>query len=411
MNPTLNVSDTNRAGADASAGTEEVMAAVGIDAIQKSFGSVDVLKSVDLAIEDGEFMTLVGPSGCGKSTLLRIIAGLESQDSGSVRIGERTVDGLRPSDRDLAMVFQSYALYPHLTVAQNIAVPLRMRNLTSAERLPFAGRLSAKTADKNVDIQRQVRRVAEQLDIAHLLDRKPKQLSGGQRQRVAVGRAMVRNPNVFLMDEPLSNLDAKLRVHMRTEIADLHRSLGTTFIYVTHDQAEAMTMSSRIAVMMEGDLIQVAPPETVYDDPADIRVAEFIGSPKINILTGLVTDRGDVGSNGVAIDVLPESAPGTAVKLGIRPEKIDLAAIAPGRLTAEIRHLENLGPDMLVHLRARGEKDALVARCPADRARGMRIGEQVGLTFSPGDVLVFDANTGRRVSAQYPEPVQEKRHA
>ncbi len=387
------------------------MAAVGIHAIQKSFGQVGVLKSIDLAIEDGEFMTLVGPSGCGKSTLLRIIAGLESQDAGSVSIDGKAIDGLRPSDRNLAMVFQSYALYPHLTVAQNIAVPLRMRSLTMAERLPLLGRLGAKTAAKHADIDRRVQRVAEQLDIAHLLGRKPKQLSGGQRQRVAVGRAMVRDPNVFLMDEPLSNLDAKLRVHMRTEIADLHRSLGTTFIYVTHDQAEAMTMSSRIAIMMDGNLIQVAPPAEVYDDPADIRVAEFIGSPKINILTAIVMERGDIGCNGVAVDVLPESRPGTDVKLGIRPEKIALAPVGPGRLTAEIRHLENLGPDMLVHLRLRGETNPLVARCPADQARGTMIGENVGLTFAPEDVLVFDAGTGLRVAARRPEPVREKLHA
>lgn len=390
------------------------MAAVGIHAIQKSFGSVDVLQSIDLAIEDGEFMTLVGPSGCGKSTLLRIIAGLETQDSGSISIGGKAVDNRRPSARDLAMVFQSYALYPHLTVAQNIAVPLRMRNLTTTERLPLIGRLSPKAAEKKTEIDRRVRRVAEQLDIAHLLDRKPKQLSGGQRQRVAVGRAMVRDPNVFLMDEPLSNLDAKLRVHMRTEIADLHRSLGTTFIYVTHDQAEAMTMSSRIAVMMEGDLIQVAPPAQVYDDPADIRVAEFIGSPKINILAGTVTDRGSVGCNGVEIEVQPECAAGTAVKLGVRPEKLEISAPGPGRLTAEIRHLENLGPDMLVHLRMRDEVAPIVARCPADHLREARIGDQVGLVFSPGDVLVFDGTTGRRLPALVALaalPVQEKIHA
>ena len=387
------------------------MAAVGIAGIKKSFGTVDVLKSVDLAIRDGEFMTLVGPSGCGKSTLLRIIAGLEAQDSGSINIDGKPVDGLRPSDRDLAMVFQSYALYPHLTVGQNIAVPLRMRSLRMAERLPFAGKVSAKVATKKADIDRRVRRVAEQLDIAHLLDRKPKQLSGGQRQRVAVGRAMVREPNVFLMDEPLSNLDAKLRVHMRTEIADLHRSLGTTFIYVTHDQAEAMTMSSRIAVMMEGDLIQVAPPEVVYDDPADIRVAEFIGSPKINILSAIVTDRGDIGCDGVAFNTLPDCVAGTDVKLGIRPEKISLEPVGPARLTAEVRHLENLGPDMLIHLRPRSENATLVVRCPSDRVRHAKIGEPVGLSFAPEDILVFSAQTGARVSTRVLEPAQEKMHA
>ena len=287
------------------------MAGIEIDGITKNFGRTEVLRRVDLDIRPGEFMTLVGPSGCGKSTLLRIVAGLEMQSSGSVRIAEAAVDGLRPRDRDLAMVFQSYALYPHLTVAENIAVPLRMRRLKGHQRWPLVGRLMPGTGSLESAIAAEVQSVAAMLDIGHLLDRKPGQLSGGQRQRVALGRAMVRHPKAFLMDEPLSNLDAKLRVHMRAEIAQLHRRLGTTFIYVTHDQAEAMTMSDRIAVMMDGAVLQVAAPEIVYNDPKDIRVAEFIGSPKINVLNGTVDDAGTVRLGGCDTGCAATAAPGS----------------------------------------------------------------------------------------------------
>jgi len=257
------------------------MASVTIRDIEKSFGPIRVLNGVSIDIEDGEFIVLVGPSGCGKSTLLRIIAGLEQQDSGNILIGDQPVDGLHASRRDVAMVFQSYALYPHLTVEKNISVPLRMRRLNFFQRFPFVGPLMPGTKEALADIAKDVNEVTETLGISHLMDRKPGQLSGGQRQRVAVGRAMVRHPQAFLMDEPLSNLDAELRVHMRAEIAELHRRLESTFIYVTHDQAEAMTMADRVAVMMDGDLLQVDTPSKVYADPSDIRVAEFIGSPKI----------------------------------------------------------------------------------------------------------------------------------
>ena len=230
------------------------MAGVTIQAIDKSYGALAVLNGVDLEIADGEFVVLVGPSGCGKSTLLRIIAGLEQQSGGSILIDGKAVDKLHPSHRDIAMVFQSYALYPHLTVAENITVPLRMRRLSFAQRLPLLGRWIPGASEINAGISRDVNEAMETLAIAHLADRKPGQLSGGQRQRVAVGRAMVRQPQAFLMDEPLSNLDAELRVHMRAEITELHSRLATTFIYVTHDQAEAMTMADRIAVMICGRL-------------------------------------------------------------------------------------------------------------------------------------------------------------
>jgi multiple sugar transport system ATP-binding protein len=237
------------------------MAGVKINRLSKRFGDLTVLKNISMLIENGEFLTLLGPSGCGKTTLLRLIAGLEDISDGHIHIDENCVNDVRPKDRNIAMVFQSYALYPHLTVFGNIAMPLMMRRLKPYERWPIVGKLSHQSRQTHKEIRESVRQVAKMLDIEHLLDRKPSQISGGQRQRVALGRAMVRNPSVFLMDEPLSNLDAKLRVHMRTEIAGLHRKLRSTFVYVTHDHEEAMTMSDRIALMIDGQLLQIAPPK------------------------------------------------------------------------------------------------------------------------------------------------------
>ncbi len=251
--------------------------------IGKGFGADDVLKTIDLSVRPGEFLSLVGMSGCGKSTLLRIIAGLERPDRGRVSIGGADVTESDPSDRNLAMVFQSYALYPHMTVRQNIATPLRMRRLPLGARMPLMGRMMS-SANVLQEIEASVMQAAETLQIAHLLDRKPGQLSGGQRQRVALARALVRSPAAFLMDEPLSNLDAKLRAHMRDELAALHRRLGATFVYVTHDQVEAMTMSDRIALMSEGRIEQLGTPDELYGQPATLTVARFIGTPSINLL-------------------------------------------------------------------------------------------------------------------------------
>nr|WP_319386340.1 ABC transporter ATP-binding protein [uncultured Roseibium sp.] len=266
------------------------MTAISLSSIEKSFGTTSVLNGISLDIADGEFLTLVGPSGCGKSTLLRILAGLEAPSSGEVVIGGKTVNAVRPARRNLAMVFQSYALYPHLTVLQNMMTPLKLRDLSLAGRLPFLGPVLARGQYRA--IVEQVRETAQILKIDHLLDRKPGQLSGGQRQRAALGRAMVRKPVAFLMDEPLSNLDAALRIHMRSELAELHRSLKTTFVYVTHDQAEALTMSDRMAVMMDGEILQLGAPHDVYNDPQDLRVAEFVGAPKINLLPGSLDKNG-----------------------------------------------------------------------------------------------------------------------
>jgi multiple sugar transport system ATP-binding protein len=373
------------------------MAKFELTGVRKSFERTEVLKGVDLDIADGEFISLVGPSGCGKSTLLRIIAGLEDQTTGSVFIGGDVVDGIRPADRNLAMVFQSYALYPHLTVFNNIAVPLRMRRLSALQRLPLMRWVVPGTRDAEHGIRTDVEKVADLLGMKDLLHRKPSQLSGGQRQRVAVGRAIVREPRGFLLDEPLSNLDAKLRVHMRTEIAQLHRRLGATFIYVTHDQAEAMTMSDRIAVMMDGNIIQIGSPDDVYDDPQDLRVAEFIGSPKINILEGATVgeDRA-LALAGKRIPVTVSEQAGRSISVGIRPEAMRLASSEGALVSGHLGHKENLGAEVLLHVDIGGQRAPVIVRLDHGGARGIRIGEAIGLTFAMEDLRLFD-QAGRRV--------------
>ncbi|MDE1994583.1 MAG: ATP-binding cassette domain-containing protein, partial [Rhizobiaceae bacterium] len=340
---------------------------------------------------------LLGPSGCGKSTLLRIIAGLEVQDSGSLAIGGRNVDGERPRARDIAMVFQSYALYPHMTIAANMALPLRMRRLSAWQRLPLLGRLLPGTRRASAQIEVAVGETANALGIGHLLGRKPGQLSGGQRQRVAVGRAMVRDPAVFLMDEPLSNLDAKLRVQMRTEIKELHRRLGVTFVYVTHDQSEAMTLSDRVAVMLDGNLLQVAKPQDIYADPADRRVAEFVGSPKINMLKAAARDRSHIEIAGITVPLASEQTAGTALTLGIRPEAFQLATRErPALFYGRIRLIEHLGSDLFVHLDIAGEDEPLIARLPVEHLPSANPGDLLELTVPAERLLVFDKE-GRRL--------------
>ncbi|MET4037334.1 MULTISPECIES: ABC transporter ATP-binding protein [unclassified Bradyrhizobium] len=373
------------------------MASVSIDSIHKNYGATSVLRGVSLSIADGEFLTLLGPSGCGKSTLLRILAGLEVQDAGSLSIGERAVDNLRPKCRDVAMVFQSYALYPHMTVASNMGLPLRMRRLSTFQRLPLLGRLLPGTARIAAEIDAEVTRTAKSLGIGHLLARKPGQLSGGQRQRVAVGRAMVRHPAVFLMDEPLSNLDAKLRVQMRAEIKELHQRLGVTFVYVTHDQAEAMTLSDRVAVMLDGELLQVAPPQEIYADPDDQRVAEFIGSPKINMLDGVVRERGLIDVAGSTLAIGADALAGAHLTLGIRPEAFHLAERGgQGALTGSVRMIEHMGSDLFVHLDLAGGHHPLIARLLAERAPDIAPGQTLHVGVRPDRVLLFDRD-GRRL--------------
>ena len=365
------------------------MASISIESVSKSFGTTAVLRDASLDIADGEFVTLLGPSGCGKSTLLRLIAGLETADAGQVKIGDTDVTALPPKSRDVAMVFQSYALYPHLSVFDNMAVPLRMRRLSTLQRLPVIGRFAPGARAIGGEITEEVHRTAALLDITSLLGRKPGQLSGGQRQRVAVGRAMVRNPAAFLMDEPLSNLDAKLRVHMRTEIAQLHRSLATTFVYVTHDQSEAMTMSDRVAVMLGGRLLQVDTPDAIYHEPINVEVAEFIGSPRINLVDAIFDGRAarcDAGTLPLVL-ALPAGQP---VRIGFRCESATLTAVDGGQLRGEVTHVENLGSDHLVHVRCNGNEAAVVVRTPAGTrpaARGDRVGIDAGsrlLAFTLG---------------------------
>ncbi|WP_454649301.1 ABC transporter ATP-binding protein [Bradyrhizobium liaoningense] len=382
------------------------MAQIELSAIRKSFDGTDVLKGINFRIEDGEFISLVGPSGCGKSTLLRIIAGLEPQNSGQVHIDGHPVDAIRPSARNLAMVFQSYALYPHLSTFDNIAVPLRMRRLSAIERLPLLGKLLPGRRTKERHIRADVEGIAEQLDIAPLLRRKPGQLSGGQRQRVAVGRAMVREPLAFLFDEPLSNLDAKLRVHMRAELAELHRRLKATFVYVTHDQAEAMTMSSRIAVMMGGELIQAGTPAEIYNDPDDIRVAEFIGSPKINVLPGRIRKDGGVDVLGTALKLSCNAAAGEC-RVGVRPERIEVGA---GPFSGTVVHLENLGAEAFVHLAIEGAGLRLIARL-ADVRHLPAMGSSVTFGFAPDAVRIFDP-AGKRIElrVEQAERIREPAH-
>ena len=373
------------------------MAHIVLSGIEKSFTQEKVLKGVDLGIAEGEFLTLVGPSGCGKSTLLRIIAGLETQDAGSVRIGSRVVDGVRASDRDLAMVFQSYALYPHLSVKENMLTPLRLRDLSFAQRLPAIGRFVPGAADKLIEMSRTVAETAEVLKIEPLLARKPGQLSGGQRQRAALGRAMVRRPVAFLMDEPLSNLDAALRVHMRSELSDLHRRLASTFIYVTHDQAEALTMSTRMAVMMGGEILQLDTPSRVYADPENLRVAEFVGSPKINILRASLDSSGRVTLLGRTLH-RRISAPSQEVSLGLRPEHLTIGGVAEGEeiFAATVRHFENLGSDVFLHLSLADGRDGLIVRSDPEAAAGLSNGDTVRVAQTREAAMVFGQD-GRRL--------------
>jgi multiple sugar transport system ATP-binding protein len=367
------------------------MAEIELRRIEKSYGETAVVKGVSLSIRDGEFLTLVGPSGCGKSTLLRIIAGLEAQDSGEVMVDGHCVDDKRPKERDVAMVFQSYALYPHLSVFDNLALPLRTRRLSYAQRLPFVGRALPGRSSIEKTIRADIEQAACLLDIAHLMHRKPGQLSGGQRQRVALGRAMVRHPAVFLMDEPLSNLDAKLRVQMRAEIIALHRRLGVTFVYVTHDQAEAMTMSDRVAVMMAGELLQVSRPEQLYRDPDDLRVAEMIGSPQINVVSC---------AHWISLGAsLPPSVHGNTTHLAFRPEAIGIAASGDRRLNGVVASVENLGSDIFLNVALGNERGTVVVRTHPDASRP-EPGRPVGLQIDPACLLQFDSAGMRQRQAE-----------
>jgi multiple sugar transport system ATP-binding protein len=377
------------------------MSGIVLHDIQKSFGDTNVLRGVSLSVAQGEFLSLVGPSGCGKTTLMRIIAGLEAVSSGAVEIAGVDVTALRAADRDVAMVFQNYALYPHLTVRQNIAVPLMMRRLTAPERMPLLGGLLPGVADKRRALNADVIAAAEMLGIGKLLERKPAQLSGGQRQRVALGRAIVRHPRAFLMDEPLSNLDAALRVTTRSEIVALHRRVGASTVYVTHDQSEAMTMSDRVAVMMDGHILQVGTPEDIYTDPQDLRVARFVGSPSINVLVAEVSPAGDVTVGGMTIGLRARKQ-GPAL-LAIRPE--DLVP-GPAGITARVEHLEYLGESLLVHAQVLDGNERVICRLLPELRPQVAPGEVVNLAPDPAKALLFDGD-GRRIAAD----VRARKHA
>ena len=341
--------------------------------VRKSYGEAKVIHGVDLAVKDGEFVVFVGPSGCGKSTLLRMIAGLESITGGDVVIGGEQVNDIAPADRGIAMVFQSYALYPHKDVYGNMAFALR-----------HAGE------DKAV-IDERVRKAADILGLQDLLKRRPKELSGGQRQRVAIGRAIVRDPEIFLFDEPLSNLDAALRVQMRVEILRLHQRLKTTMVYVTHDQVEAMTLADRIVVLRDGRIEQVGTPLELYHHPENRFVAGFIGSPKMNFLAAERSGDGTTvtthGSAPIEVPVQPRDTPG-AVTLGIRPEHVGLVAPGAGDLDARILVAERLGGETFLHFDLGDEGDFVVK---ADGAATHESGETVGLSFPPAALHLFDA--------------------
>ncbi len=360
---------------------------VAIEQAHKTYGAVAALKGVSLTIHPGEFLALVGPSGCGKTTLMRAVAGLEPLDSGRVLFGADDVTARRAADRDVAMVFQNYALYPHLTVFQNIAVPLLMRRLNGWQRLPLIGPLVSGAARKNIAAD--VQAAAESLAIGHLLARKPGQLSGGQRQRVALGRAIVRRPRVFLMDEPLSNLDASLRNETRRELVELHRRVGAATVYVTHDQSEAMTMADRVAVMMAGEILQVATPEAIYADPADLRVAAFVGSPRINCLPAETRD----GRVHVAAWDTGLVAPG-ATTFAVRPEAL---SIASDGFPVRLEHIEFLGESLLLHARHEPSGAPLVARLDPAARRSLERGQ--ALHLRPRDGLLFGAE-GQRIRAR-----------
>ncbi len=349
------------------------MADVKISDIRKSYGAVEVIHSLNIDIADGEFVALVGPSGCGKSTLLRMIAGLEPINGGTIEIGNRVVNNLPPAERDIAMVFQTYALYPHKSVADNMGFALKVAK-----------------ADKS-EISRRVSEAAEILGLTEYLDRKPRHLSGGQRQRVAMGRAIVRDPKVFLFDEPLSNLDAKLRIQMRTEIKELHQRLGTTTVFVTHDQIEAMTLADRIVVMQAGRIEQIGTPLELYDKPDNEFVATFIGAPSMNLLDGTCAD-GVVELAGYKVPVGVEVRDGTAVRLGVRPEHLRL--VEPGKgLPMEVKVVEPTGSETMVFLRFQGQDITAVFR----ERHAFENGETIHLQPDAEHLHCFDAGSGQRM--------------
>jgi len=354
------------------------VSAIELTNVSKAFGDFVALEDLNISINDGEFVALLGPSGCGKSTTLRMLAGLEFPTSGEIRIGGRVVNDVPPGKRDIAMVFQSYALYPHMSVRKNMAYPLKKRGIAKAERAEM------------------VAKAAGLLQLEPLLDRKPKQLSGGQQQRVALGRALVREPQVFLLDEPLSNLDAKLRSYMRSELVGLHNRIGRTMVYVTHDQLEAMTMADRIAVMHDGHLQQFDTPDVIYNRPANLFVAGFMGTPSMNLIKGeLAEDRFQIADHSVPLDRSvfdPDAGTGAAV-LGIRPEDI---ALRGGPIPGTVRLVENTGHEKIVSVELQNGDQIQARTTPKFE---VQTGQTVDMGFTPERIHLFeDAGEGRRLN-------------
>jgi multiple sugar transport system ATP-binding protein len=352
------------------------MASISLANLTKYFGKVRAVEDLNLKAKDGEFLVLLGPSGCGKTTVLRMIAGLEEPTQGEIYIGDRLVNDLPPKDREVAMVFQSYALYPHMLVKDNIAFPLKMRKI------------------KKDEIQEKVYNAAKILNMENLLERKPKELSGGQRQRVALGRAIVRKPKAFLMDEPLSNLDAKLRTYMRGELKKLHEKLGTTIIYVTHDQVEAMTMASRIALLKDGILQQFSAPEKIYNNPTNNFVAGFLGSPSMNFIKGRI----EVGSFVCPAFSYPLSKnlpiEGNEVIFGIRPENIKVSKAKESEIEGEVYITEPLGAELIVSIKLKEE--FIIAKASPDL--GVNVGDTVWLEFDDRKIQIFDCKRGKSLA-------------
>jgi sn-glycerol 3-phosphate transport system ATP-binding protein len=358
------------------------MAQVEFKQVKKSYGNVDVIHGVDLTIVDGEFVVIVGPSGCGKSTLLRMVAGLEPITTGEIWIDGKVVNDLEPKDRDIAMVFQNYALYPHMNVRENMSYGLKIRKMSEA------------------DISERISKAAKILELSHLLDRKPKQLSGGQRQRVAMGRAIVRNPKVFLFDEPLSNLDAKLRVEMRLEIQKLHQELKVTSLYVTHDQIEAMTLSDRMLVMNGGVIEQVGSPKDVYERPASIFVANFIGTPAMNQFWGTRAGQSlkmDEHGDMFHVGEFPNSVQnGARVALGVRPEHLQVVPDAQARFSVSVLMIEWVGADAYAYGQF-GQYRIICRLPPEGMGSTAKVGDKLPLSFDPARVHWFNAETGKRI--------------
>jgi multiple sugar transport system ATP-binding protein len=390
------------------------MASITLKRVTKAWGSVAAVNNVNLDVPDGEFLVLLGPSGCGKSTLLRMLAGLESVSDGEIHLEGRRVDALPPSARDMAFVFQSYALYPHMTVRRNITFPLIMRQFKWWFHLPVIGGIAKRRIERSAEVTALVERTAKILALTEMLDRYPRTLSGGQRQRVALGRAMVRQPEVFLMDEPLSNLDAKLRTSMRAEISKLHKDVGGTFVYVTHDQVEAMTMGTMIALMRKGVVQQFGKPRDIYTNPANTYVARFIGTPPMNLIRATIEGR-QLRIGEAAFELPDHLAPassraGQEVLLGVRPE--DLAVVRPGdagSLAGDVALVEHIGAESLISIRLKDAQTAHVEEEEDQEQTGvmattpgysdLKVGDPAAVAVSLASAVLFSPQTGERLKA------------